>query len=349
MVLTRRATPLTSGRTTGMGSVGTPVVRRMIQVARTEEGVDELLASVGLSPEPEGPGWAGESVDEDVYYDLIERIVDIDDDSFPVRYGEALRTDDMGALGLAMKTAPTIRDALGRLVRYVLVLSDTLEYALVREPWGRVFALNGRPHHRRGAALANECALAAVTSTLRQVSGERLSPREVTFRHAALSADASHREYFGCPVTFESSIDGLHFDDQQLARRTLLADDGLSAYLLGQLDALRAQNSGRSLVTDVRGVVADALPDGPPSKSQVARRLGMSERTLHRRLAEHGATFQDLATEARREAAESLLRAAHHNVAEIAFLTGFSDQSAFTRAFKRWTGATPAAYRNQHG
>lgn len=192
-----------------MGSVGTPVVRRMIQVARAKESTDELLASVGLSPEPEGPGWTGESVDEEAYYDLIERIVGIDDHSFPARYGDALRTDDMGALGFALKTAPSVREALSRLVRYVLVLSDTLEYGLVDRPWGQVFALNGRPHHRRGAAVANECALAAVTSTLRQVSGERLVPREVTFRHDAPPVVAAHREYFGCPVTFGASIDGL--------------------------------------------------------------------------------------------------------------------------------------------
>lgn len=328
--------------------MGTPIVRRMIQVARTQERPEDLLASIGLSPEPEGPGWAGESVDEDAYYGLIERIVDVDDHSFPVRYGEAFRSDDMGALGFALKTAPTIRDAIGRLVRYILVLTNTLEYELVDQPWGQVFALNGRPHHRRGAALANECALAAVTSTLRQISGPRLIPREVTFRHAALSTADSHREFFGCPVTFESPTDGLHLADPELSRRTVLADDGLSAYLLGQLDELRTQTSERSLIADVRGAVADSLPDGQPSKSQIARRLGMSERTLHRRLAEHGLTFQDLATQARREAAESLLRAGHHNVAEIAFLTGFSDQSAFTRAFKRWTGATPAAFRSQN-
>ena len=331
-----------------MGSVGTPIVRRMIQVARTDESAEDLLASVGLSPEPDGPGWAGESVDEAAYYDLIERIVDVADASVPFRYGEALHADDMGALGFALKTAPTVRDALSRLVRYILVLSDTLEYELIDRSWGQVFALNGRPHHRRGAALANECALAAVTSTLRQITGEQLTPREVTFRHAALSSAASHRTFFGCPVTFESSLDGLHLDNEQLSQPTLLADDGLSAYLVSQLDELRAQTSERSLIDEVRGAVADALPDGQPSKSQIARRLGMSERTLHRRLAEHDQTFQDLATQARREAAESLLRADHHNVSEIAFLTGFSDQSAFTRAFKRWTGDTPAAFRDHH-
>jgi AraC-like DNA-binding protein len=91
--------------------------------------------------------------------------------------------------------------------------------------------------------------------------------------------------------------------------------------------------------------VADALPDGQPSRSQVARRMGMSERTLQRRLAEHGATFQTVVTQARQDAAEALLRADAHSIVDVAFLTGFADQTAFTRAFKRWTGTTPAAYR----
>ncbi len=328
-----------------MGSVGTPVVRRMVQVARCPDPPEVLLSTVGLTPGPEPAGWNGESIDEVAYYDLIERIVGPDDADFPMRYGDALRCDDLGALGLAVKTAPTLGDALHRLVRYILVLSDTLEYELRDEPWGRVFALTGRPHHRRGAALANECALAAVASVVREVVGGDLAPRAVTFRHPAPATARRHEEYFGCPVRFGSALDGIEVATDDLARPTRLGDEGLSAYLLARLDELRLRSAERSLVADVRAAVADALPDGQPSKSQVARRLGMSERTLHRRLAEHGESFQGLVTGARRAAAETLLRAGDHSVAEVAFLTGFSDQTAFTRAFKRWTGQTPAAYR----
>ena len=89
------------------------------------------------------------------------------------------------------------------------------------------------------------------------------------------------------------------------------------------------------------------LPDGQPSKSQIARRLAISERTLHRQLADHGETFQAIATRARRDAAESLLTTAGHSIADVAFLTRFSDQTAFIRAFKRWLGTTPAAFRDR--
>jgi AraC-like DNA-binding protein len=80
----------------------------------------------------------------------------------------------------------------------------------------------------------------------------------------------------------------------------------------------------------------------------VARRLGQSERTLQRRLGEEGLSFQKLVDDARRELAEGLLAKSHYSLAEVAFLTGFSEQSAFNRAFKRWMNQTPAAYRESH-
>ena len=330
-----------------MGSVGTPVVRRMIDVADERHDRDELLASIGLSSDPAGVGWAGDSIDEEIYYDLLERIAGDRDPGFPFRYAQALHPDDFGALGLAIKTAPTIRAALERLVRYVLVLSDTLRYELVDEPDGCAFVLVGRPHHRRGAAIANECALAASTSILRVVGGIELEPTLVEFQHAAPSTDRHHVEFFGSPVRFEAAINGIHVGDEHLAHAALLADDGLSAYLLSPLDDLTARKARRSVVDDVRAAIADSLPDGQPSKSQIARRLAVSERTLHRQLADHDQTFQAIATQARRDAAESLLTTTGHSIADIAFLTGFADQTAFTRAFKRWTGTTPATFRDE--
>lgn len=323
-------------------------MRRIVLAGRGGERPEDVLASIGISPEPEGPSWAGESIDADAYYDAIERVAGPDEHGLPFRYAESLHPDELGALGLALKTAPTAGDALRRLVRYILVLSDTLEYELVDHPWGRAFTLLGRPPLRRGVALANECALASVTSLVRQIVGDAVAPREVTFRHDRPATDEAHRAFFGCPVTFSAPDDALHLGRDLVERPTLLGDEGLSAFFLARLDDLRSRTAERSLLVDVRDAVADSLPDGQPSKSQVARRLGMSERTLHRRLAEEGESFQSLATQARRDAAESLLRAGTHNLAEVAFLTGFSDQTAFTRAFKRWTGQTPAAFREQH-
>jgi AraC-like DNA-binding protein len=328
-----------------MGVVASPVVRRIIQVASGADSEEVLLASVGLAPGVDATSAMREGIESEAYYALIERAAAPDDDALPFRYAEALRPEDLAALGLALKTAPNVGDALTRLARYILVLTDTLEYELLDEGAGRAFVLRGRPNHRRGARIANECALAAVTTMMRRVAGAPLTPEVVTFRHPAPATTAGHRAFFGCPVEFDGRQDALGLAGATLATPSRLGDEGLSAYLLAQLDTLRAERPDPSLSTRVQGAVIDALPDGLPRTERIARRLGMSERTLHRRLTEDGHTFKALADGARRDAAEALLVGGDHSLAEVAFLTGFSEQSSFQRAFKRWTGKTPAEFR----
>lgn len=327
-----------------MSAVGGPVIRRIVQVSSGPDSREDLLASIGLSPDVDPGDWMRETVDEDAYYELLERATATDDFGLPFRYASTVQVDDFGALGLALKTANTLRDALLRLVRYILVLSDTLEYELHDEVGGGVFVMS-RPGHRRGAQLANECALAAVTSFLRQVTDSKVTPVAVSFRHHRPPSDEPHRSYFGCPIRFEDRVNALHLSSETLETRTRLADEGLSAFILATLDGLKEEKAERPLEAQVYSAVTDSLPDGRPRKSQIARRLGMSERTLHRRLAERGQTFQAITGRAQREAAESLLVNGDNSLAEVAFLTGFSDQSAFTRAFKGWTGQTPLRFR----
>lgn len=327
-----------------MSRVGGALARRIVQVARGPESPEVLLASVGLQPRVDGVKAAREMVESEAFFGLIERATDIEDHGLPFRYAEAFRVDDLGALGLAFKTASDLREALGRLARYILVLSDTLEYELHSDATGATLTM-ARPHHRRGAQLANECALAAVVSALRQIGGQRVAPTEVSFQHAPPTSTAEHWAYFGCPVRFGATSNALRFDQAVLRTRSRLADEGLSAYLLAELDDLHRVEREPSIAERTHRAVVDSLPDGLSNKSDVARRLGMSERTLHRRLVEEGVSFRVITQQARREAAESLLRDSRNSLADVAFLTGFGDQSAFQRAFKTWTGQTPLNFR----
>ena len=92
-------------------------------------------------------------------------------------------------------------------------------------------------------------------------------------------------------------------------------------------------------------LIKDALPSGIPSIVQVAEHMGMSNRTLTRRLAENGVTFRDLIKATQEEESKKLLAKEGLSIADIAFQTGFSEQSAFNRAFKRWTGLSPMEYK----
>jgi AraC-like DNA-binding protein len=328
-----------------VSTVRSSVLRVVARVASGPDDAETLLESVGLSPRSDPDTASRESVAAEAYYGFLERATSDDDHGLPYRYAEELHPDEFSALGLALKTAGTLRGALHRLVRYILLLSDTLEYELVDEPEGAAVLVLSRPHHRRGARLANECALAAVTAVLREAAGRRVTPTAVTFRHERPASITEAHSFFGCPVRFGAERNAIEWDERTLAVRARLADQGLSAFLLTHLEQLRAEQADRSLVASVHSAVTDLLPDGLPKKAAVARRMGMSERTLHRRLTENGESFQSILRRSRREAAEGLLATDRHSLAEVAFLTGFADQSAFQRAFKSWTGQTPATFR----
>ena len=331
-----------------MAAVSANIARRMIAVSDPAIPRDELLAIAGLQSLEPDPSRASLIAGDD-YYALIERATRDGDDGFALRYGDSVEPSTFGAAGHAMATAHTVGEAIRRLVRYILVISDTLEYELRDSRGGAALHLLGRTGARRGVQLSNECAFAAITSLLRQIAAGGVRPSLVTFTHPAPGSTAAHERWFGCPVRFASTANALHVTQRALDTRTRIGDAGLSAYLLAQLDDMHEQRGARSVVEQVRAAVADTLCDGVPTKADVASRLGVSERTLHRRLADDDATYQAVVDEVRLDIARSLLADSDRPLGEVAFFTGFAGQSAFTRAFKRWTGETPLAYRQQTG
>jgi AraC-like DNA-binding protein len=103
--------------------------------------------------------------------------------------------------------------------------------------------------------------------------------------------------------------------------------------------------SANKLLNDTQNLIKDALPSGIPFAAEVGKHLGMSTRTLNRRLSEKGTTYRQLVQDTQQEISTELLRNTTETVSEIAFQAGFSEQSAFNRAFKRWTGQSPLEYR----
>ena len=174
----------------------------------------------------------------------------------------------------------------------------------------------------------------------------RVVPLEVLVQHPAPKSTASHTSYFGCSVRFGADLDALLFSRETMMQPNILGDEGISRYLISHLDAELAEIAEDApLVARAKDAIAQALSEGAPKMADIARGLGLSARSFHRRLSEQGMSFQSLTEDTRRDLAVGLLRDDAHSLAEIAFLTGFSEQSSFTRAFKRWVGTTPASYR----
>ena len=329
-----------------MGLITSMFVRKVVACA---VGVDQgsLLRSIGLDPDAESD--VAQMVDDAAYYALLERIAEASNGAvdLPLRVGSKMRCDDYGAFGLAWKTAPTLRASFARAERYWRLLTSVVEYEVRLVGDDAYFILHRTGERRLGAcACQTKPRWHARTSIIRQVAEPDFAPLAVYFKHPAPASIAGHEAYFGCPVQFDAALDALMVAGGALNRPNRLADAGVTTFLLKHLDTeLERAEALTSLRDRVRDVIAQTLSEGVPKIQDVAKRLGLGERSLQRRLGEDGLSFQKLVDEARRDLAEGLLAQSDYPLAEVAYLTGFSEQSAFNRAFKRWFDRTPAAYR----
>ncbi|MGI1663569.1 AraC family transcriptional regulator [Palleronia sp. KMU-117] len=328
-----------------MGYVTSLFARKMVAAAGSQVDAPALLASAGI--DPDGPWDPKAMIPAATYYDMLERIArQVDVTDLPVRTGASMRLDEYGALGLAFKAATTLGASYARVERYARLWTSVVGYELRPVPTGTLFILHRPGERRLGMRLSNEATLASAVSIGRQVCPVPFAPLEVLVRHSAPKSVDAHERWFGCPVRFDAPLDAILLSPESLAQPNILGDEGISRYLISHLDAELLEIADKvPLVARAKDAIAQALSEGAPKMADIARGLGLSVRSFHRRLSEHGMNFQSLTEETRRELAEGLLRDERHSLAEIAFLTGFSEQSSFTRAFKRWVGTTPASYR----
>lgn len=328
-----------------MGYVTSLFARKMVAAAGAAVDARSLLVSAGL--DPDSPADPKVMLADTVYYDLLESIAaQTDVTDLPIRGGASMHCDDYGALGLAWKAAPDLMGSFSRVERYARLWTSVVEYELRAGPRGTLFILHRAGPRRLGMRLSNEATLASGVSLARQVSPVSFSPLEVMIRHSPPGTTEHHEAWFGCPVRFDADLDALLISSKALTQPNILGDEGISRYLISHLDVeLSAIFHEDSLAVRAKDAIAQALSEGAPKMARIARGLGLSTRSFHRRLSEQGMSFQTLTEETRSELAEGLLRDERYSLAEIAFLTGFSEQSSFTRAFKRWTGQTPASYR----
>lgn len=334
-----------------MGRISTLFVHKVVDVAAASKRGDQAIRHAlfrSVSMDPNAPVDPEHMIDDKVYYALCERVAHDDEHgaSIPVKVGASMRCDDYGAFGLAWKSAVNLRGSYQRAERYGRILTSVSLHEL-REEGGRNYMILHREGERRlGLRLSNEQTIVAVTQISREVSQESFSPSAVYFRHKSPGDISAHKAYFGCPVHFDTDRDALEITKEQLDTPNQLGDPSISEFFDAHLNKeLEALSDDQGLERRVRVHIGQQLSAGVPSLVDVADRLGTSRRTLQRRLSERGYVFQDLVDEARRELAKRLLHRTDYALAEIAFLTGFSEQSTFTRAFKRWTGQTPATYR----
>ncbi|WOJ92478.1 AraC family transcriptional regulator ligand-binding domain-containing protein [Congregibacter variabilis] len=329
-----------------MSQITSLYVYKVIDQASPGVATDDLVEALGLRPED--PVDAAKMVSSSAYYDFFARLADRDPDGLrlPLRIGAAMRSDDYGAFGLAWKSAPNLRGSYVRSERYGHILGNAESYSLEKTVDGVFFRLDKVNDGHPGALLSNEASMSAVNTISQEVSTTNFKPLAVYFKHAPRGDIAVYENHFGCPVHFRSGRDALLVSQQSMTAPNKLGDQTIAKFFDQHLEqelALRTDDT--ALEQQVRRVIANVLSEGVPRLSLIANELSISSRTLQRRLSDQGLSFQSVVDMARKDLAQQLLRETDYSLAEVAFLTGFAEQSAFTRAFKRWAGQTPRSYR----
>ncbi|WP_299684166.1 AraC family transcriptional regulator [uncultured Tateyamaria sp.] len=293
-------------------------------------------------------GPTADKIPDSAYFELIEwlRCHTHDDPALVFSYAHEIQSNDLGALGLAVKSAPTLRDSLQRLERYFRLITDTAVYSLTEDTDPALFALETRTPEHPALQLRDECALAAVAENVRAFGSSKVTLDHVAFRHGCRSDPQRFEAFFGCKVVFGAPHNAIAITPDSLDQPNKLGDRGISDFLTQHLDReIQQLPEPRSLRDTVLDHLASRLSDGVPSASDVATRMGMSERTFYRRLSDENLSYRDVLRDAQLSLAQDLLADSDCSIAEVAFLTGFSEQSTFSRAFKRWVGAAPAQFR----
>jgi AraC-like DNA-binding protein len=329
-----------------MGQITSLFVRKVLREADASVDREALLRAAGI--EPASLDDPATMVPANEYYAFLERlaVLDANGTTIPLRAGAAMRCDDYGAFGLAWKSAINLRGSYDRAQRYARVLTSVSTYEVEAAAEGAFMNLHRAGERRLGMRLSNEASIASLVSISRQVSTEAFNPIRVYFRHAAPKSTADHEDYFGCPVEFESNRDALLVSSETLQTPNRLGDESISRFFDTHLEAeISKFNDDSSLERLVQVQVSKSLSEGVPTISEVAQHLGMSGRTLQRRLSARDHSYQTMVDEVRRQLADRLLKQTNYSLAEVAFMTGFSEQSAFNRAFKRWQGQTPRSFR----
>ena len=173
-------------------------------------------------------------------------------------------------------------------------------------------------------------------------------PEKVLFRHPRPDYASEVERVFDTSVFYDCNENAVVFGSETSSMPIFPGDEGIRRAIDAEAgDALRAIRSDVSVADRVRGEIRRSLLRGGTNVSEVAQTLGLAERTLRRRLQADNTTFKAIHDDVRRDRAKEQLRRSSLSISEIAFELGFADSAAFHRAFKRWTGETPAGYREE--
>jgi AraC-like DNA-binding protein len=274
-----------------------------------------------------------------------------DDPHFGLHVGERVRLGTYSVYGLILLACANFAQALEQTQRYEQLAHDLGRSRLEADPASRVASYTWTSHFPDASRHLAESVFAGIRTFGSWLAGRPLAPLRLAFAHAS-DADASEYErVLGMLPEFSADAHLACFDAALLAMPVPNADAGMYPVLQQHAERLLREREDErerhGIVTQVRACVIRNLAHDRVRLAGIAGELGLSPRTLQRKLSDAGASFQQVLDAARHALARDYLRQRGLSLADIAFLLGYQEQSAFTHAFREWSGMNPGAWRER--
>jgi len=335
--------PKTAGEPIVLAAAATGIVDL---IDSSHGDVDRIFGNVGIAPAMAGSPTLKLQLSS--FCHLFEEASrQTQNDNFGLWFGNQFQPRDLGLWGYAAVSSPTVGSAVENLINLFCYHQESSNLRLAQDSNGliRLEYQITAPEivERRQDA---ELSLGMFLNVLREGLSGSWAPEEVHFEHPKPADWHEHEAAFDAPVYFSQPTNALLFKSDVLMRPMPTCDLTLMTMMQTCLERLGGEPDRHySLIDEIRSTIRTGLPDGYPSLEQVAAKLQLSSSTIQRELASDGIAYKDLVELTRRDLAFAYLKQRQLPLSEIAFLLGYSELSAFSRAMRRWTGESPRTVR----
>jgi AraC-like DNA-binding protein len=318
-------------------------VRSLINFCE-RQGLDRssMLQATSLSEDQLNDGRL--LIDVNRFEDLYRHVsMNLRDSNIGFKFGQIFEADRWGVLGYIALTSQSMVAAMEAQYKFQS-LSGNMG-APLQLNHGAVTTLQWVPAYNCSHHLPEQIITGLVSLARILTNNNKYTPSSVFFTQKAHGDKASYTHYFNCPVNFSAEFNGIIMSNQELNSSLTKSDFELNQVLIQHAQSMLAHQTFSSPMEVIKDYVIKTLPTHVPDIEEVAKYLNLSVRSTQRKLHDYGTSFSQVLDAIRKELALTYLRQTHNSALYVSERLGFSEQSAFQRAFKRWTGTTPRRYR----
>ncbi len=271
------------------------------------------------------------------------------DEAFALRLNQFFQPSTYSATGIVIASCKTIMEGFQYSLKYFQLTTDAALHRLDIQDDTVTLLITIPPENEPVAVEAVEAFMSTLVSLSRAMMSEDFSPIAVSFKHDKSHIAAKYQAFFGCQVAFNQAEHKIIFSRADVEKPQMLANPILVATLKEWAEEYLQRYNEDLISVKVKAYILENMLKELIELENIASAFNMGLRTLQRRLKAEGCSYNDLLDECRHHMALKLIADKRFPLAEVGYLLGFSDQSGFTRAFKRWTQKSPKQYRDSLG